>query len=243
MLSPNRQQGLSLLELLIGTVLGLMLLSAVLRFYLDTLSGSGTGLRMAHLQQQLRATMQVMRQDLRRAGYYGVQPGTDFLDQQRHNPFTDADDPAKPATQRNDIRLGQFEGAQVEASDSCILYSYDLDADGALTPSGSGMERFGFRLREGRLQMRYGGEAFDCSQGLWHAVTDLPVEITELRFELDSTGLHPDDSEEACITGQPCLYVRAVGIRLAGRLQADPDIWMQLQDRVRVRNDRYLLTH
>lgn len=243
MLRPALPRGASLVELLVGSALGLVILGGLLRLYVDTVTGSSDGLRMAHLQQQLRAAMQVMRQDLRRAGYYGVPSGPAFLEQLRHNPFTDADDPGKPAAQRNDIRVGQFEGAQEEAADSCVLYSYDLDGDGALTPSGAGMERFGFRLREGRLQMRYGGEPFGCSQGVWHALTDVHVEITRLQFTLESTGLHPDGAGTACVAGEPCLFVRAVGIQLEGRMQADPSLRMQLHQRVRLRNDRYLAAY
>jgi type II secretory pathway component PulJ len=237
MLMRKSHSGLTLIELLIGSALGLLILSALLGLYANTISGSGAGLRMAHLQQQLRASLEIMGRDLRRAGYYGVQPDTATLSLLRANPFTDADHPGKAETERNDVRIGHYPG---EAADSCILYSYDLDADGSLTPSGTGMERFGFRLRGGMLQMRYGGEPFDCTQGTWHAVTDAGVEITRLQFQLDSTPLHPQGDEAACVAGDPCLYVRAVRIEITGRLRADPDVHMALVERVRLRNDRYL---
>lgn len=240
MLIPPAQRGLTLLELLVGSALGLLILSALLGLYANTVAGSGAALRMAHLQQQLRAVLEVMGHDLRRAGYYGIQPEAATLHLLRANPFTDADDPDKPEAERNDVRIGHYQGAQVEAADSCILYSYDLDADGSLTPSGAGMERFGFRLRDGRVQMRYGGGLFDCTQGSWAAVTDDGVDITRLRFQLDSTPLHPQAGEHACVAGEPCLYVRSVRIELAGRLRADPDVHMALVERVRLRNDRYL---
>jgi prepilin peptidase dependent protein B len=239
MLNRAGQQGLTLLELLVGSTLGLLILSALLGLYATMIASSGEGLRAAHLQQQLRAALEIMRRDLRRAGYYGVQPAAASLPMLRANPFTDADNPHRPETERNDVRLGQYTG---EVADSCILFSYDLDANGSLTPSGTGMERFGFRLREGALQMRYGGEPFDCSQGSWQAVTDAGIEISRLQFSLHATPLHPQQGEHACVSGEPCLYIRNVEIEMDGRLRAAPALRMQLRDRVRLRNDRYLAT-
>jgi type II secretory pathway component PulJ len=240
----NRQQrGATLVELMIGSTLGLLLLSAAAGFYAQHVSGSSRGLQLAHLQGQLRAVLTILHRDLRRSGYYGVSPAAAGLDALTANPFTDADDPDKPAAERNDVRTGHYatlHPPHSEAEDSCILYSYDLDADGALTPSGAGMERFGFRLRHGLVQMRFGGEAFDCSAGSWTAVTDAGIEITRLQFTLHSTALHPQLGADACVAGDPCLYVRAVEIHLAGRLRAAPDIAMQLEDQVRLRNDRYI---
>jgi type II secretory pathway component PulJ len=240
MLNPASQRGLTLVELLIGSALGLLILGVLTGLYVNTIASSGQGLRMAHLQQQLRAAMEIMGRDLRRAGYYGTRPDAGTLAALRANPFTDADHPGKDEAERNDVRIGHFQGGQAEAAGSCILYSYDLDADGNLKPSGVGMERFGFRLREGMLQMRYGGDGFDCDQGVWHAVTDAGVEITHLEFQLDSTPLHPRDGEHACVAGEPCLFIREVRITMAGRLHADPGVRMRLDSRVRLRNDRYL---
>lgn len=241
-MTPARQRGFTLAELMIGSTLGLMILAGLLTFYTRIVTSSGDALRLAHLQQQLRATLEIMRHDLRRAGYYGQPPDTG-LNALRSNPFTDADDPLKPATERNDIRTGHYERMNPfhrEADDSCILYSYDLDTDGSLTPSGNGMERFGFRLRNGSLQMRYGGATFDCSHGSWSALTDSGIEITRLVFQLDSTALHPEQGVGACQPGEPCLYIRAVTIELAGRLRADHDVTLRLGDQVRLRNDRFL---
>lgn len=237
MLTCKAQKGVTLIELLIGSALGLLILSALLGLYGTMVHSSGEGLRATQLQQQLRAVLGILQQDLRRAGYYGVAPDTAALPRLRANPFTDADDPNKAVTERNDIRLGQYPG---ESADSCILYSYDLDGDGNLTSSGTGMERFGFRMRAGQLQMRAGGTAFDCARGSWQAVTDGNVEITQLHFQLDSTPLHPQQGENACTGGEPCLYIRSVRIQLSGRLRADHRVRMTLHDRVRVRNDRYL---
>jgi prepilin peptidase dependent protein B len=237
MLTRPAQNGLTLIELLVGSALGLLILSSLLGLYATTVHRSGEGLRAAQLQQELRAVLGILRQDLRRAGYLGVTPAAASLPLLRANPFTDADDPDKPVAERNDVRLGQYPG---EGADSCILYSYDLDGDGDLTPSGTGMERFGFRLRDGRMQMRHGGTSFDCTDGSWQSVTAPPIEITRLHFRLEGTPVHPQLGEHACTGGEPCLQVRSVRIQLRGRLRTDPAVHMILHDRVRLRNDRYL---
>lgn len=238
-----RQRGATLVELMIGSTLGLLILGSAASFYAGHVAGSAKALQLAHLQSQLRGVLQIMERDLRRAGYYGIDPSAAGLDALAGNPFTDADDPGKPADERNDVRTGRYSTLHpphAEAVDSCILYSYDLDGNAALTPSGAGMERFGFRLRRGVVQMRFGGEPFDCSRGNWTAVTDAGIEVTQLHFQLVETGLHPELGAGACAVGDPCLYVRSVAITLAGRLRADVNLNMQLESAVRLRNDRFL---
>jgi prepilin peptidase dependent protein B len=264
MLTPSRQQGFSLVELMIGLALGMALLAGAVSFYTASLETGADNLKLGHLSGELRAAMLYMSREIRRAGYTGMAPGYDFdgdghvdggdLALLGYNPFFD----------RHDLTLGRYDSG--EAADSCLMFSYNLDAARELAASPplpkvdvctscmpaspydsppydhDGMEIMGFRLRGGRLERRKGGMAsLDCTGGLWEAMTSSEVEITRLQFGIHTTELAVNDpAATTCISGTPCVQERSVALILAGRLVADPRIRLRLDDEVRVRNARYL---
>lgn len=67
----GRQIGLTLIELMIGIVVGSIVLGAVIAVYASTIRGSNTALRTARLNQELRSTMDLMVREIRRAGFNG----------------------------------------------------------------------------------------------------------------------------------------------------------------------------
>jgi prepilin peptidase dependent protein B len=239
---------------MVGMTVGVLVLSATSAVYLLTIRSAAENLRSTRLNQELRAVIEIMQLDVRRAGYWA---------------FPDAADPADPADNPfqstirgidNDLRTGNF-GA--EPSNSCLTYSYDLNANstigfcnGCATGGGpfdgapydrSNVEMFGFRLRDGAIQMRTrrasGSElTFDCNSGFWQAITSEDVHIDMLRFVVTTraTNLNPDKtSVDDCETGDLCRQMRTVDVRLTGRLAEDPDVRQTLTARVSIRNDRY----
>lgn len=75
-LKPQRrlQLGLTLIELMISIVLSLFVLGGVLYITSSTMQSNTQNLRSTHLNQELRAAMQMITRDIRRAGYrYGVE--------------------------------------------------------------------------------------------------------------------------------------------------------------------------
>ena len=67
--------GLSLIELMIAVVLGLLIMAAVTAMTVNNLKISGDTLKSARLNQDLGAVMQIMVNDIRRAGYAGDAAG------------------------------------------------------------------------------------------------------------------------------------------------------------------------
>jgi len=68
------QLGLTLIELMISIVLSLFVLGGVLYITSSTMQSNTQNLRSTHLNQELRAAMQMITRDIRRAGYrYGVE--------------------------------------------------------------------------------------------------------------------------------------------------------------------------
>lgn len=68
------QVGLTLIELMISIALGLFVVGGVVYVTASTMRTNTQTLRSTHLNQELRAAMQMMTRDLRRAGYrYGAE--------------------------------------------------------------------------------------------------------------------------------------------------------------------------
>lgn len=232
------QHGFSLTELMVGSTAGLLVIATALHLYALNVRATADTLRMSRLNQELRATLDLLRSDLRRAGYWAGAPGdTHPLD----NPFH---------TPGNDLALGQANG---EAGDSCILYGYDANGDRlvGVGPSGTAdaitstdnLEQFGFRLRNGRVQMRNGGTPFDCAGGSWQAVSDPDTAITHLQFTLLDDCISLLDTTQPCAAGDPGLLRRRVRIAIAGHSRSDPSIVQRLDTTVNIANDKLIATH
>lgn len=72
----HRQHGFSLIELLIGSTLGLILLAAIVSIYLGAKQTYDIQDRLAHMQENARLAVRLITRDVRMAGYLGdvVQP-------------------------------------------------------------------------------------------------------------------------------------------------------------------------
>ncbi len=68
------QRGLTLVEMMVALVIGLIVLGVIVAVFWNTLQSSNANLRMTRVAQELRAVMDLMIQDLRRAGYWALAP-------------------------------------------------------------------------------------------------------------------------------------------------------------------------
>jgi prepilin peptidase dependent protein B len=101
----RRQRGVSLVELMVAIVLGMLVIAASLALYANTFGVNASALRVARLNNELRAVMTAVTRDLRRAGYNGAASAA------LANPFG---------------------GLTLSASGTQITFTYDLDSNGAL---------------------------------------------------------------------------------------------------------------
>jgi prepilin-type N-terminal cleavage/methylation domain-containing protein len=69
MMIRKKQQGLTLVELMVGLVVGLIVIGGSLAMFLSTLQSSNHTLKMSKLNQDLTAVMQLMVNEVRRAGH------------------------------------------------------------------------------------------------------------------------------------------------------------------------------
>lgn len=168
------QRGMSIIELLIGMTVGLIVVGMVLSVYLTTLDTSGDTLKAARLNQEMSAIMNIMVNDIRRAGYANID-GADWdgggaddypnLLEPSTNPFNQVDTATNSNTTA--LRAHQYTaGAWVDKTDpaaagvsqcvdlgtgdavcGCIVYGYDFDNDNTGTINGviDNDEFYGFR--------------------------------------------------------------------------------------------------
>lgn len=110
------EAGYTLIELLIGSAIGLVIISAALGLFLTNLRGQADSTKLARLNQDLRAMMDIMVRDIRRAGFLTSQPIAN-QESLQNNPFFDAT--TTEAT--TDITI--LDGG------NCIVYAYNRDDD------------------------------------------------------------------------------------------------------------------
>lgn len=220
MLSGSRQTGLSLVELMVGLVVGLIVVAGAGAMYVTTVRGQTYALRAAKLNQDLRATMNVIASDVRRAGYWSgsvvVIPGAPVRYTFPPNPFTG------PQT---DVAV--LEGG------TCLMYAYDASGDGAGIDAG---EIFGFRFNANArvVQMLDPGnnltQTSDCTTGTWGAMTSNDtVVIDSLSFSTTNSqcmNATKDLTWKLTAPGSvvsPCAApAAAVTMNVAGKVHAVP---------------------
>ena len=201
LITHKQQAGVTLIELLIGLLVGLIVIAAGTNIFTTSIKGQTDNINLTRLNQDMRAMMDIMARDIRRAGFVTSDPGTNFASLQ-NNPFFDG------------ITSGATSDIAIQDGGACIVYAYnrddDVNNDGVTdeTPSAvDSNERLGFSLSEGRLRIRLSGATNeDCSDGSWQNITEPEVEITELTFRLTSTPLNvtsmaTDTDNDGCYNG------------------------------------------
>lgn len=172
MLSSSRQTGVTLVELLIGMLVGLVVVAGGISVFTTSLRGQSDNIKLSRLNQDLRSMIDIMARDIRRAGFVTDAPIAN-LASLKNNPFFD--DTTTGAT----TELAVYDYAS--GNDNCIVYAYNVNNDSP--PVVQSTERFGFRLdtNTGVLEMRRSGSTNeDCDDGDWATITEPEVEITGL---------------------------------------------------------------
>ncbi len=256
--SIKTQRGFTLTELMIAIALGMSVISSVLLGYLATYSGSISTLANSKLHQEMSALMNLMVEDIRRAGY-----NSSLLVSPANNAFA-----VKPNTTLEVFpTMTSVNPAAATGNGECIVYSYDrfengIVDDGSVNPA----ELFGFRLNGDVVEMRSDGDpanAPTCNGvGEWTTLTDPSfIEITNLDFSLvtsaclntrepndfddDLDGPKDNAEEEDCYdaplpvanSGNITVETRQVDITLTANLANDSFVNLTIIHSVRVRND------
>jgi len=230
----NKQTGFTLIELMIASLLGLIVISATITMYVGTVKASTDTLNSAHLNHDLDAVMTLITNDLKRAGYWGnALIGANSL----NNPFT--------------IGTANIQTPTVTPPNSCILYSYDSDGNGAVNDTNL----YGFKHTGNTVEMRVSGAAStNCTDGTWEPLTvGETINVTSLTFTttnykcLNVTTALSYDTPCADVTttnlatGAKAVESRQIDITLTGQLVNDTTVTKTLTDTIKVRTDRVFI--
>lgn len=211
-----RQRGLSILELLVGSAVGMIIVGGAVMLVAKNMVGSRMLLAETRLNQDLRNAADLVSRDLRRAGYWGnaiqgtIAIGTSALTTQ--NPYSSVASPSADAIDYNFSRDNATDNNTLDAN-----------------------EQFGFRLHADALQMQTGNG--------WTDVTDKSlVRITKLNLTPTVTSISLGDTcPTLCGIGTPncpTVTVRSYTIELDGQSVQDANVQRSLRSTVRVRNDK-----
>ena len=252
----KKQAGMTLIELMIGMLVGLFIVGGVISVYVAVAASSGDTLKQSRLNQEMSAIMNVMSNDIRRAGYWSDAAGS----QPQDNPFAQYNTTANDDSTALEVRDAVADVFISDtASGSSIIYSYDTDEDDSLDAG----DRLGFRWRGAgnALEMRTGGTIADsCTNGTWVAVNNTnSITINALTFDLANSrcinSSEPDEEEDGGDAGvlddgpeydcyvvtpdadEATTEIREVNIILQAELATDSLVSASMTQTVRVRND------
>jgi prepilin peptidase dependent protein B len=231
-LGRSRQQGLSLVEMMVGMALGLFLVAGAVTMFVTNLGNSRQLLLEARVNQDLRAAADLITRDLRRAGYWGDSlAGTIAVG-------------SASVTTVNPYRL-------ITPGTQMIEYAFSRDTTENNTRDTN--EEFGFQRvvlsGVGVIQMKVGGT--------WQTVTDpQTIDVTDLTVTSSVSAVSARDAcAVACCSGAdvtagtcttrniavgascPTVRVRQYLLALAANATGNTRVARTLTTRVRPRND------
>lgn len=237
-----RQQGFSIVEVLVSVTSGMLLTAAAITFVVKSLQINVDTVKVTRLMSELRAVMDVVERELKRAGY---------------------DENAIASIGTGAAYKSPFARMRIVAGDSgCVLYAYDRAGGTPGTLDLSNSEIHGLRrivLANGRGAVEYNMgvagatpacnaasgtyTAFPpaCNAGSgWCPLTDpRTVDITTFAITPVEGGGAAAGSGvmRVATTGAPELAMRDITVQLAGQLSSDNAVVRTINNRVRVRTD------
>lgn len=218
MLNARKQRGISIVEILIAFVIGIVVVGAILSLFATTVNSSDRIIQEGNLNRELHTIMDIMVKDIQRAGYWGNATSSST------NPFMSTD---------NDLT--------VNGSSDCILFTYDRNGDGtvATIAAGSDDEHYGYRKDGSKIQYRIPGASYDCAaaSGDWEDLTNTDnVTITALSVTTDNQAVDIDGTG----SGTDTTTYRTVTITLTGRLPNDTDVTKTITRTIKIYNNKYV---
>lgn len=227
--NPERtgQKGFSLVELMIAIVIGLIVAGAGISLLVNTVNTDFDTLKVTRLNQELRAVMNLMVRDIRRAGYNAAVGN--LIAAGAWNPFV-RDSGGNLLFSLSDIN--NVDGNT--ATRDCIVFAYDANNNGA---DDGNTERFGYRLMTSAsnawntVKARQNGALCNStSNSDWMPLSDdSTINITNLAFT-------PRFSRAG---SSNTLIICTIDIQLTGQLATDATVRRTINESVKLRNEIY----
>jgi len=209
----KRQRGLSLVELMVGIALGLFVVAGAVMVVSTQLGDNRRLLLETQLQQDLRATADIITRELRRSGHTPV-------------PANAVSEPGAPA------EINPFTAVQLFAGDSEVRFNYWRG------PAVAGP--YGFRLNgSGVVQSLLGNAWQDLTDGnvmnvTAFTVTPVAPAVTQIPCPTGCTADPADPGYTAC---WPTVSMRAYIVDITAQARGDAAVQRSVRSQVRMRND------
>lgn len=228
------QRGLTLVELMVGIAIGLFVLAAGVLGTTSSLRGNRELLLEARLQQDLRAAMDLITRDVRRAGYWGnaIASIPTKTVASVANPYVAIPGmPSRPTPILNNTNPVHAAGTAIDLTSDTFTYYWDKNNDNIVQTE----ETYQFDVNNGVLRMQIGNDGFQ-------AVTDnSSMRVVGLTITPRTTWLPLyDKCPSACdptVRSCPELAVRSLRIAI-GAVSSDGSVRRVLRSDVRLRNDQ-----
>jgi type IV pilus assembly protein PilW len=217
------QRGLSLVELMVGITIGLIVVAAASLLLSNQLFENRRLLAEVQVQQDLRATADIMAREIRRSGSYGE-------DGQVQRRVWTLDTANEPSPNPKALILSPTSG-----SDSEVRFDYLADVSAVDVVGG-----YGYRLNgsAGTIQT-------NLADGGWQDLTD-PATLRVTQFavrRLPDTVIRIPCPRACPLTNDascwPTVNVRALEITISARHRDFADIVRTHRSLVRIRNDLF----
>lgn len=211
----HRQRGVTLVELMVGIAVGLFVVAGASFLAATQLADNRRLLLETQLQQDLRATADIITRELRRAGAESLGSATALVNV-----------PGLPLapTQRTTVTL---------PSGNEVGFSYVRG-----TPAGP----WGFKLDNGVIRTRLADGGWqDLTDGNVATITGFTVDEIDLGDIGSVTLPCPRSCNPAVPSDDSCwprLSVRAYEVTITAEARSDPAVQRTIRSRVRLRNDR-----
>ncbi len=214
----KKQRGVGLMEMMISMTLSLLTVAVMVVLMSSTLGTGTTTIQMSRLSQELRASMQLMSRDLRRANF--------------HSGFVSC---FANINCRSDLGISAYvNNIHINADGNCFWYWLDRNGDADLSNDAVGGFRYSTVGGVGVIQMRTSGNlAANCDDGDgWELITDPnTVEITSF------TVSNADSYTETLSVAGDTQVVEKIRLHINGRMARNSNIQRVIEDLILIRND------
>ncbi|MBL8287914.1 MAG: prepilin-type N-terminal cleavage/methylation domain-containing protein [Rubrivivax sp.] len=212
------KRGLSLVELMVGITVGLFIVAAATVMVSSQLGENRRLLLESQLQQDLRATADIITRELRRSG---ASINAQML-------MATASQPAFSAS-----NVSATTPASGVHSPAEITFKYERN----------GIEQgpWGFKLDNGVIKTQLVSSLTGATAG-WQDLTDGTVmEVTQFRVTINREPALEVACPKICPSGDttcwPIVYVRDFIVEISARLRSAPEVRRSVRSTVRARND------
>jgi prepilin peptidase dependent protein B len=208
---------MSLVELMVGIVVGLFIMVGATYFVVNFNGENRRLLLEARLTQDMRAAMDIVTRDLRRAGYWDNSPsGTNIFGS------------TPVVTTYDSTGYGVVAPTAASGPASSVSYAYAKGTANVVDPN---TEQFSFGVSGGVLTTTLGASG---AQPLTDANTTMVDDFTVTPTTAEEDVTCPT----TCTVNCPKVYIRELAITFTAHAVVDPTVRRTLKNNIRLRNDR-----